>query len=109
MVCTRHQALEIAKQLRTELETLYGTRLVGVWLFGSATRDELTEDSDIDIAVILDEIRDRFSEHERTSDVGAQLGLEYDTLISFFFASKADFQTGRFAVHREIRAEGIHV
>ena len=107
MVNTRKQALEIAKRVRDELEKLYGKRLRGVLLFGSAARDKLNEDSDIDIAIILDEIPDRFAEHERTGDLGSQISLEYNTLVSFLFVSEADYQKGRFAIHRRIKEEGI--
>ncbi|MCK4292256.1 MAG: nucleotidyltransferase domain-containing protein, partial [Planctomycetes bacterium] len=69
--------------------------------------DKLDEDSDIDIAIILDEIPDRFAEHERTSQLGSDVSLEYDTLVSFLFVSQADYQRGRFAVHRTIKEEGI--
>ena len=54
-----------------------------------AARDQLTPDSDIDIAVILDALPDRFAEHERTSELGAALSLEYDTVVLFFFAEEA--------------------
>jgi predicted nucleotidyltransferase len=109
MVATKQQALEIATKVRSELEKLYGKRLHGVFLFGSAARDRLDEDSDIDIAIILDEIPDRFAEHERTGQVGSDVSLEYDTLVSFLFISEADYQKGRFAVHRTIKEEGIRV
>jgi len=107
MVTTRQQALEIAQKVRDELEKLYGKRLRGVLLFGSAVRDKLDENSDIDIAIILDEIPDRFAEHERTGDLGSQISLEYNTLVSFLFVSEADYQKGRFAIHRRIKEEGI--
>jgi len=107
MVTTRQQALEIAAKVGGELEKLYGKRLRGVFLFGSAARDKLDEDSDIDIAIVLDEIPDRFAEHERTSQLGSDVSLEYDTLVSFLFVSQADYQRGRFAVHRTIKEEGI--
>ena len=109
MVRTKQQALEIAAKVRAELEKLYGLRLRGVLLFGSAARGKLDEDSDIDVAIILDEIPDRFAEHERTSEIGSQLSLENDTLVSFLFASQADFEQGRFAIHRAIKEEGICV
>jgi predicted nucleotidyltransferase len=54
MVTTRQQALEIAARARQGLAEIYGNRLRGVYLYGSGARDELTPDSDIDIAVILD-------------------------------------------------------
>ncbi|MEN6338163.1 MAG: nucleotidyltransferase domain-containing protein [Phycisphaerales bacterium] len=105
MVTTRQQALEIAAKVRAGLEKIYGPRLRGVYLYGSGARDQLTPDSDVDIAVVLDEVDD--SEHERASQLGCDLSLEYDTLVSFLFVSEADFQKGRFAIHRIIRKEGI--
>lgn len=99
--------MEIAAKVRAGLEKIYGPRLRGVYLYGSAARDELTPDSDIDVAVILDTMKDSFTEHERTGQLGSDLSLEYDTLVSFLFVAEADFRHGRFAVHRIIREEGI--
>ena len=99
--------MEIAREVRAGLEAIYGRRLRRVYLYGSAARDELTPDSDIDIAVVLDEVADSFSEHERIGQFGSDISLEYDTLVSFLFVSEDDLQTGRFAVHRFINEEGI--
>jgi predicted nucleotidyltransferase len=107
MVMTREQALEIAGKVRAGLEGIYGPRLRGVYLYGSAARDELTPHSDIDIAVVLDEVADSFTEHERIGQFGSAVSLEYETLVSFLFVSASDFQNGRFAVERVIRKEGI--
>ena len=107
MVTTRQQALDIAAKARRGLEQLYGRRLRGVYLYGSAARDQLTPDSDIDIAVILDEITTSFDEHERVSQLGADLSLDHDTVVLFFFATEPDFQRGRFAIHRAIKREGV--
>jgi len=109
MVTTREQALEIAAKVRAGLEKIYGERLRGVYLYGSAARDELREESDIDIAVVLDEVTDSFAEHNLTGDLGSDLSLEYDTLVSFLFVSEEELRTGRFAVHQFIKEEGIPV
>jgi predicted nucleotidyltransferase len=107
MVATRQEAMEIAAKTKAELQKLYGGRLKNVYLYGSAARDQLTPDSDIDIAIILDHIENSFLEHERTSELGTELSLERDTVVCFFFAEEADFARGRFAIHRHIKAEGI--
>jgi predicted nucleotidyltransferase len=109
MVTTRRQALEIAAEARDELEKLYGERLRGVLLFGSAARDKLDEDSDIDIAVVLDEIPNRFAEHERTGDLSSQISLQYNTLVCFFFAPEDDYEQGKYAAYRAIKREGIAI
>jgi predicted nucleotidyltransferase len=107
MVTTRQQALEIAAKARQGLARIYGDHLRAVYLYGSGARDQLTPESDIDIAVILDAIPDRFLEHERTSELGADLSLQYDTVVLFFFAEEADLNAGRFGIHRAIKEEGI--
>ena len=109
MVATREQALEIAAKVRNELEKLYGQRLRGVYLYGSAARDQLTPDSDIDIAIILDEIPSRFEEHERTGDFGSEISLQYNTLVSFFFVPQSDYERGKYSTYRAIKREGIAV
>ena len=108
MVKTRQNALQIVAEARKSLEQIYGKKLQGVYLYGSAARDQMTADSDIDIAVILDKPADKFTEHKRTSKLGSDLSLVSDTLVTFLFISLTDFEKGRFAVHRAIKSEGIH-
>jgi len=107
MVATREQAIEITGKTKGALQKIYGNRLRMVCLYGSAARGQLHQDSDIDIAVILDSIKDRFEEYERISQLGSDLSLEYDTLVSFLLVSESDYEKGRFAVHRIIKKEGI--
>jgi predicted nucleotidyltransferase len=107
MVKTREQAMEIATLARSRLRDIYGKRLRAVYLYGSAARDRLTPDSDIDIAVILDKIANRFEEHKRTSKLGSDISLDHNTVVLFFFAEEKDLRTDRFAIHRAIKAEGI--
>lgn len=107
MVTTRQEALEIAARARQGLEEIYHERLRGVYLYGSAARGELTADSDIDIAIALDKIPSRFAEHERTSQLAADLSLEHDTVVTFLFATEADLADGTFLIHRTIKREGI--
>lgn len=99
--------MDIATQARRALEALYGPTLRGVYLYGSGARDELTADSDIDIAVILSEVSDPFAEHEQTSELAADLSLEYNTVVTFLFIAEKDFHEGLFLVYRVIKREGI--
>jgi predicted nucleotidyltransferase len=107
VVQTRDQAVRIAAKAKESLQGIYGTRLRGIYLYGSAARGQLRPDSDIDIAVVLDEITDRFAEYERTSGLGSKLSLDDDTLVSFMFLTEADLAKGRFSIHQAIKKEGI--
>jgi len=107
MVATKQQALEIAGKVREDLERIYGKRLRGVYLYGSAARDQLTLDSDIDIAIVLDKLTDRYAELKRTIKIGSDLSIETSTLVMFLFVDETDFRNGRFSIHREIKEEGI--
>lgn len=107
MVATRQQALEIAARARESLQRTYGDRLRGVYLYGSAARDQLTPDSDIDIAIVLDKLTNRYAELKRTSKIGSDLSLETSNVVLFLFVDETDFQKGRFSIHRAIKEEGI--
>ena len=109
MVATKKEAMEIAAEARRNLENIYGQRLRGVYLYGSAARDQLTPDSDIDIAIILDKIPSRFEEHERTSQLGSDISLERNTVVTFLFVSESDFKEGLFTIHRVIKREGVPI
>ena len=106
-MATREQALEVAGKVRNELEKLYDKRLRSVYLYGSAARDQLIPDSDIDIAIILDKVKSAYEEIEYTGQLGSDVSLEYDTLVAFLFISEDDYNKGRFAIHRNIKEEGI--
>lgn len=43
----------VAREIGSELAKLFGSRLVGVAVFGSYATDTATEDSDLDLAVVL--------------------------------------------------------
>ena len=107
MVSTREEALKLAVRTRVELEKIYGPRLRGVYLYGSAARDELHEDSDIDIAIVLDEITDRYTERKQVSELRSQLSLQENTVVSIFLTTETNFSQGRFAIHRAIQKGGI--
>ena len=56
-----------------------------------------------------DSVNGSFDEHERASQLGAELSLDHDTVVLFFFATEADFQRGRFAIHRYVKEEGLRL
>lgn len=104
---TRNIAMEITAEARRELNKIYGTRLRGIRLYGSWARGEGREDSDVDIAVILDSITSRQAEHQRLSELQASLSLKHGTIVMLLPVGEADIQDGRYALARSISREGV--
>ncbi|NSW56829.1 MAG: nucleotidyltransferase domain-containing protein [Armatimonadetes bacterium] len=46
---------QVLLELRRGLREIYGPRLVGLYLYGSRARGDAGEDSDVDVALILDD------------------------------------------------------
>jgi predicted nucleotidyltransferase len=71
---------ELKDRLRREL----GGRLRSIAVFGSAARGEMSEDSDVDVLVVLDRIdghRDRVVAIEAAHDAGFARGLVVQALV----------------------------
>ncbi len=106
---SKEEVLCIVRELHAQLEPVYGDRLKGIYLYGSYARGDAREDSDIDVAVVLDEIQDCWKERERVGDVSAALSLREDCLLTAFVMSEAEWSDRPYAIHRSIVGEGIAV
>ena len=109
MVKTREEALKIVREFHDGLAALYGERLKGVYLYGSYARGEATEDSDIDVAVVLAEPLNAYAESERTAELFAGLSLREGCLLVPFFLTEDEYRQRAYAVHRNIVLEGVAV
>ncbi len=95
--------------LRKYLRSEYGDRLRGIYLFGSHGRGQAAEDSDIDIAVVLDEVESRFQERQRCSKAVSDISLEYNVVIQLIFIDEHDFEAEQLSLIRNIKNEGMMV
>jgi predicted nucleotidyltransferase len=59
----------VAEAVAAELRMLYGDRLVDVFLYGSQARGDAHPDSDVDLAVILDDMDSAWEELRRMDEV----------------------------------------
>ncbi len=89
------------------LEQLYGDRLKGLYLFGSHARGQATTESDVDLAIVLDEVRHYGREIRRTGGLTASVALDYEVSISCVFVSSAGWlrREGPFLVN--VRSDAI--
>lgn len=97
----------ILNELRAGLEVLYADRLANVVLYGSQARGDATDESDIDVLLVLREPFRRTEEMKRTSQFFASLSLKYDTLISRQFVSEDDYLWAKTPLLLNVRREGI--
>jgi predicted nucleotidyltransferase len=91
----------------------YGDGLVQLVLFGSRSRGEARSDSDIDIAVVLRELRDRRAARNRLADLAydaiAETGTDIQTVsVSLDEWEHPDHHTNP-ALIRAIKREGANV
>ena len=105
----RLEILAIVKRLQRELQDMYGSRLNAVYLFGSYARDEADEDSDINVAVVLENVTNSHAERSRCSATQAALSLENNCLLNLVFMTADQFDAGDYAIHRSVAGEGIPV
>jgi uncharacterized protein len=99
----------LLKILKQELFMIYGSRLRGVYLFGSYARKEQDPESDLDILIVLTDLDNYQLEIKRTSKLISFLSLEFGITISRYFVREHDWKTYDSPLLRNIREEGIAV
>lgn len=103
------KARTICEEVRAALSALYGSRLCGLYLYGSYARGEERDDSDIDFLVLLDRVEDAGDELEAVSELGSRLSLTHDVTITFYPVSVSEFQNLRTPFLLNVRREAIEV
>lgn len=97
----------ILDELKAGLQEIYGNRLKQVILFGSFARGEAQPDSDIDVAVVLDDFENSFEEIGRSSELGARVSLDRDVVAQFLFVRQRNLRDPDELVHHHILREGV--
>jgi len=99
----------ILREFRAGAEKLYRNRLKAIILYGSWARDEATDDSDIDLVVVLAGEVDACEEIDRMADIFTDLNLEHNVLIAVYPVSESDFDKVDSPLLINVRKEGITV
>ena len=98
---------QAVKELIDELKKLYGDNLSCVILYGSKARGDATEDSDIDILVVLKKIHNFSLERKKVKEISWRLSYKYDLLLSIIIRSEQEYMRKDTPLLMNIEKEGI--
>ncbi len=109
-MCRKSEFNIIIEQMKKIYEKAFGENLVRIFLYGSYARGDYNEFSDIDLAAIAKgDIITLQKILEDVWDEAADLGLEYDTIISPTVIPFDEFERYKeiLPYYRNIEAEGV--
>jgi predicted nucleotidyltransferase len=89
------EGMRVARAAAQKLKDAYGERLVDVVIFGSWARGDAHEESDVDLLVVLDRLRDRAAERNRMVDILFDLEADSRRAIQAFPVARADASDDR--------------
>jgi len=96
-------------ELKERLTKLYGARLRGVYLFGSYARGDGSEESDVDVLIVLDRVENYTGEIAFTSELVSELSLKYGRSISCVYAPERTWAEDQTMFFLNVREEAIPV
>lgn len=103
---------KILQEMAELLQHVYGERLKAVILYGSVARGTQTEDSDVDILVLVDGTDAQLREYdEKLSDVSTDLALKYMKVFSIIDVKYQEYQDWKAIspFYQNVEREGVIV
>lgn len=97
----------VLEEFKAKVQELYGEQLKDIILFGSYARGEATEDSDIDLLVVLEGEITPGREIDRMIDAITDINLEYSVLLSVVPVSAEKYVHVNSPLLINVRREGI--
>lgn len=107
MILTDKQLKELLMELKEGLKSLYGSRLKGLYLYGSYARGDQHPFSDLDILIILDAFERASLEIDRAGDLTSDLSLNYDVTVTCFFVTEKDWKTRETSFLANVRDDAV--
>jgi predicted nucleotidyltransferase len=99
----------ISQDFKSDIQKLYAERLKAVVLYGSWARNEASDDSDIDVAVVLSGDVEPCKEIDRMIDIITDMNLEHGVLLSVYPVSQEKCEQLNSPLIINLRREGVPV
>lgn len=101
---------EALQEAKKRLQAIYGDRLRRVILYGSRARGDATEDSDVDVLVVLEgPIENLYEEYKRTGAFWGEFLTHYRLYFSVRPCTEEEYQDRRRPFTRNVHEEGIEL
>jgi len=99
----------ILADTKAHLKKIYGDALKDIILYGSYARGDFTEGSDIDLIILLEDIKELAAERKKYFDAIWELDLKYDTVISIIPLREDEYRTRRLPLILNAKREGFSI
>lgn len=99
----------LAREIAGEIRGLFGSRLVDVVLFGSYARDNASDESDLDLAVVLRDVKSAWVDGRVMDDLLWEKTLQSGITISALVVDSADWVTAKIPVLMTAKESGRSV
>ena len=97
------------REFKRKIQHIYGSKLRSVILYGSWARNTATDDSDIDLMVVLAGRVRAGREIDRMTKISADLDMKYRVLISIIPVSQNEYSRSMSPLLLNVRREGIAI
>ena len=111
-VCNRNKLNDILSKVAAQAQTVFGSRLEQVILYGSYARGDFDDESDIDIMILADVDRNTLHQFKPSFlQLTSDLGMENDVLITVTLKDSETFHQYLKAVpfYQSVAKEGVPV
>ena len=109
---TEEKIQKVLKVFCEQLKKLYGETLSGIILYGSCARGDFSEESDIDILVLLSVAPEKIgNERNKALDLTADLDMTYDVVLAPVFQSEEIYRKYMpvSVFYQNVEREGVRV
>ena len=111
-VCTESKLKVVLQAVKNASAQLYGDKLNKIILYGSYARGDNTEESDIDIMIILDcDIENVKKMRGQTAEMSSNISIEQEVFLSILLRDRKHFEDSLDVLpfYQNIVREGITV